>query len=253
MRVDVHAHYFPELYLAMLDDFHGPPDRTAEARKSGGGSAPAQVEARLAAMDATGVDVQLLSAPPLTPYFEDAWQALGAARVANAAYADLLAAHPGRFRALASLPLPNGLAAADELGRTMDELDFLGAAVTATVLGRPLSDPEFVPLFEALELRGAVLLVHPVDGEDPARIYERLDLAPYPSVRLITTGPTPPPRPLNPLHHHAVSDADGLRRAAVTFGPGRLLLGSGFPYGTETADHALVPDENAVELLGLGW
>lgn len=251
MRVDVHAHYFPELYLAMLDDFHGSPDVTATARKSAGGGTEAEVEARLAAMGAAGVDVQLLSAVPLTPYFQDAWQALGAARVANAACAELLSAHPDRFRALAALPLPNGLAAADELGRSMDELGFLGAAVTATVLGRPLSDPEFVPLFEALELRGAVLLVHPAEGEDAQQAYEQLDLTPYPGIRLITTGATPPPRPLGPLHHHAVSDADGLRRAAVTFGPGRLLFGSGFPYGAEDVDHALVPDANAVELLGL--
>ncbi|MFF0744487.1 amidohydrolase family protein [Streptomyces sp. NPDC004111] len=251
MRVDVHAHYFPELYLAMLDDFRGPSDLTAAARKSRGGGTEPEIEARLAAMDAAGVDVQLLSAAPLTPYFPDSWQALGAARVANAAYGDLLTAHPGRFRALAALPLPNGLAAADELGRAMDELGFLGAAVTTTVLGRPLDDPEFVPLFEALELRGAVLLLHTPDGEDAPRAGEEPDLTPYPDIRLVTTGAVPPSRPLGPRHHHAVPDADALRRAAVTFGPERLLFGSGFPYGTEAADHALVPDANVRELLGL--
>ncbi|MCX5204783.1 amidohydrolase family protein [Streptomyces sp. NBC_00237] len=160
-RVDVHAHYFPELYLDMLDEFRGSPDGTAGTRGGGGGSTPEEIEGRLASMDAAGIDVQLLSSPPQVPYFDDASQALGASRVANAAYSDLIRAHPTRFRALASLPLPNVLAAVDELGRSMDELGFLGASVTTTVLGRPLTDPEFVPLFDALDRRGAVLLVHP--------------------------------------------------------------------------------------------
>ncbi|MGW7412896.1 amidohydrolase family protein [Streptomyces sp. NPDC054863] len=249
-RVDVHAHYFPELYLDMLDELHGSPATTTGLRGEGGGSTPREIDARIAAMDAAGVDVQVLSAPPLTPYFGDASQALGAARVANAAYADLIRAHPTRFRALAALPLPNGLAAGDELGRSVDELGFLGAAVTTTVLGRPLSDPEFVPLLDALELRGAVLLLHPTGGEDSPQAYEGLDLTPYPSIRLITTGGAPPDRPVNPFHHHAVADADALRRAAVTFGPERLLLGSGYPYRTGVFD-ALVPEGNAAELLRL--
>ncbi|CAM5256749.1 putative amidohydrolase (aminocarboxymuconate-semialdehyde decarboxylase) [Streptomyces spiroverticillatus] len=247
--VDVHAHYFPELYLDMLDEFHGSPAGTAGLRGAGGGGTPAEIEARLAAMDAAGIDVQLLSAPPLVPYFDDATQALGAARVANAAYTDLIRAHPDRFRALAALPLPNGLAAGDELGRAMDELGFLGAAVTTTVLGRPLSDREFVPLFDALERRGAVLLVHPTGGESGQRAYEGLDLTAYPSIRLITTGSVPPERPLNALHHHAVADADGLRRAAVTFGPERLLPGSGYPYRTQ--GEAAAVGSGAAEFLGL--
>lgn len=251
-RVDVHAHYFPEQYLDMLDECHGSPDGTAGLRGAGGGSTPAEIEARLAAMDAAGVDVQILSVTPQVPYFADASEAHGAARVANAACSDVVRAHPSRFRVLAALPLPNGLAAGDELGRSMDEWGFLGAAVTTTVLGRPLADPEFVPLFEALDLRGAVLLLHPTGGEGGQQAYEGLDLTAYPNIRLITTGSTPPDRTLNALHHHAVADADGLRRAAVVFGGERLLLGSGYPYRTNAGhEPVVVPEGNAAELLGL--
>ncbi|MFJ2739046.1 amidohydrolase family protein [Streptomyces sp. NPDC087440] len=247
--VDVHAHYFPELYLDMLDACHGSPGGTAGLRGGGGGSTPAEIGARLAAMDAAGTDVQVISVTPQVPYADNAAEALGAARVANAACVDLVRAHPTRFRALAALPLPNGLAAGDELGRSMDELGFLGAAVTSTVLGRPLSDPEFVPLFDALERRGAVLLVHPTGGEGSQQAYQGLDLTSYPNIRLITVGEVPPDRPLNPLHHHAVADADGLRRAAVTFGPERLLAGSGYPYRTQGERAAVTGD--AGQLLGL--
>ncbi|MFJ6696019.1 amidohydrolase family protein [Streptomyces sp. NPDC091272] len=249
--VDVHAHYFPEQYLDVLDEVGGSPVRTAGLRGGGGGSTPAEIDARIAAMDAAGTDVQVVSATPLTPYFDDTSQALGAARVANAAFADLVRAHPTRFRALAALPLPNGLAAGDELGHCMDELGFLGAAITTTVLGRSLGDPEFVPLLDALERRGAVLLLHPTGGENVQQSYDEMDLSAYPGIRPITTGRTPPDRPLSPLHHHAVTDADALRRAAVTYGPERLLRGSGYPYRAEEGFDAHVPEENATVLLGL--
>ncbi|MFE3792531.1 amidohydrolase family protein [Streptomyces goshikiensis] len=89
------------------------------------------------------------------------------ARVANDAYAELVARRPDRFRAFAALPLPHPEASLRELARVCDELGMVGVGLTTTVLGRSLADPVFHPLYEELDRRGAVLYIHP-SGEGAA-------------------------------------------------------------------------------------
>ncbi|NUP53857.1 MAG: amidohydrolase [Catenulispora sp.] len=163
MRVDVHAHLFPAAYLDLLDEMRGDGGRASgEVRGLGGGVTEPEVRMRLAAMDAVGVDVQVLSTCPQVPYSGDATASVEAARCANVAAAGVVAEHPERFRALATLPLPHVLASVDELNRAMDEDGMPGAAVGTSVLGRPLSTHDLEPLFGVLNRRGAVLFVHPV-------------------------------------------------------------------------------------------
>lgn len=167
MRVDVHAHLFPALYLDLLDDLRGDGGAgTADVRALGGGDSERELRLRLAAMDAVGVDVQLLSTCPQGPYTGDPTAAVEAARCANVALAHAAAQYPDRFRALATLPLPHILASVDELNRTMEQDGMSGAAVGTSILGRPLSHLDFEPLFAALNRRRAVLFVHP--GGDSA-------------------------------------------------------------------------------------
>jgi aminocarboxymuconate-semialdehyde decarboxylase len=162
MRVDVHAHLFPSVYLDLLDDLRGDGGAgTREVRRLGGGDGERELGLRLAAMDAVGVDVQLLSTCPQVPYTGDPTGAVEAARCANLATAETVARHPDRFRALATLPLPHLLASVDELNRAMEQDGMLGAAVGPSILGRPLSHHDFAPLLAALNRRKAVLLVHP--------------------------------------------------------------------------------------------
>ncbi|MBS2537975.1 amidohydrolase [Catenulispora sp. NF23] len=162
MRVDVHAHLFPAVYLDLLDEMRGDGgDGTREVRELGGGDSERELGLRLAAMDAVGVDVQLLSTCPQGPYTGDPTAAVEAARCANLALAHTAAQHPDRFRALATLPLPHILASVDELNRAMEQDGMPGAAVGTSILGRPLSHPDFEPVFAALNRRNAVLFVHP--------------------------------------------------------------------------------------------
>ncbi|WP_370368200.1 amidohydrolase family protein [Catenulispora sp. GP43] len=163
MRADVHAHLFPAAYLDLLDELRRDGgDGTRGVRALGGGDSEHELRSRLAAMDAVGVDLQLLSTCPQGPYTDDPTAAVEAARCANLALAQTVAAHPERFRALATLPLPHILASVDELNRAMEQDGMPGAAVGTSILGRPLSDPDFAPLFAALNRRKGVLLVHPV-------------------------------------------------------------------------------------------
>ncbi|MBH1937577.1 amidohydrolase [Streptomyces sp. AV19] len=162
MRIDTHAHYYPAAYLDLLTRF-GSHD-TDIARVPCAGDADGDVETRLRMMDEAGVDVQILSASPQLPHFEDRSHAVEAARTANDLYADLVRRHPDRFAAYAATPLPHADAAIAELGRALDDLGFVGAAITTTVLGRSLADPALEPFYAELDRRGAVLHIHPTGG-----------------------------------------------------------------------------------------
>lgn len=158
-RIDVHAHCFPAAYLDLLER-HGSTFTPVARHTPCSGNAPEDIAQRLETMDASGVDVQVLSAVPQMPTFDNRDHAVEVARAGNDMYADLLADHPGRFLALADVPLPHGDAAAEEAARAMDELGFVGACVPTSVGERTLGDPSFEPLWAALHERGGVLFVH---------------------------------------------------------------------------------------------
>ncbi|MBL1079436.1 amidohydrolase [Nocardia sp. 2] len=158
MRVDVHAHYWTDDYLDLLVEL-GHTD--TDTQRGMGAGAGAEMDARLALMDGTGVDLQVLSAAPQLPYGEDREKAVAAARFVNDQYAEVVAEHPGRFLAFAATPMPHIAESIAEMGRALDELGMAGVAVNTTVLGRALVEPEFAPVFEELNRRAAVLYLHP--------------------------------------------------------------------------------------------
>lgn len=159
MHIDIHAHYFPQEYLDLLErsGSHG----TGIGRNQLAGRDAAALEARFQMMDTAGVDRQILSVGPQVPYFEDPRLSTEAARLANDCYAELVHEHPNRFRAFAVTPLPHVEASLAELGRCLDGLGMVGVTATTSVLGRPLSDQVFEPFFAELDRREAVLFLHP--------------------------------------------------------------------------------------------
>jgi aminocarboxymuconate-semialdehyde decarboxylase len=158
MRIDVHAHYWTGAYLDMLVGL-GKTD-TATQRGIGAGDG-AELTARLRLMDRAGVDLQVLSAAPQLPYGAYADRAVAAARHVNDEYAALVAAHPDRFRAFAATPMPHIDASIAEIDRALDELGMVGVTMNTSVLNRAITDPDFEPIFAALDARGAVLYLHP--------------------------------------------------------------------------------------------
>jgi 6-methylsalicylate decarboxylase len=158
MRIDVHAHYWTEDYLDLLAGL-GKSD--ADAARGIGAGAGAELEARLRLMDRAGVQMQVLSACPQLPYGDDEPKATRAARFVNDQYADLVQAHPDRFRAFATLPMPHLAESLGEMGRALDELGMAGVAMNTTVLGRALVEPDYQPVFAELNRRSAVLYLHP--------------------------------------------------------------------------------------------
>lgn len=159
MRIDIHAHYFPTEYLDMLERFGS--RNTAMAQNLLAGNKPGDMEDRFQMMDIAGVGMQILSVTPQVPYFENEAYAVEAARLANDMYAELVQAYPDRFKAFAITPLPHVEASLTEMARGLDELGMVGVAVSTTVLGKTLADPQFEPFFAELDRRGSTLFVHP--------------------------------------------------------------------------------------------
>lgn len=164
LRIDVHGHYFPTEYLDLLDRFGGGGTGTAIARNApqpGGSGSPAELQARFQMMDRAGVQMQILSAAPQLPYFEDRQNAITAARVINDAYAEIVSRHPDRFAAYAATPLPHVDASIEEMGRALDSLKFVGVTMGTSVLERSVADPAFDPFWTELNRRGSIVFFHP--------------------------------------------------------------------------------------------
>lgn len=94
-----------------------------------------------------------------------AGEARALARRVNEWTAGLVAAHPGRFGAFASLPLgPLVLdidAALEETAHALDELGHEGVVLFSSAGGRYLGDAVYDPLFAELDRRRATVFVHP--------------------------------------------------------------------------------------------
>ena len=158
MRIDVHAHYWTEEYLDLLIDLGKADAGAARGIGAGGG---AELDARLRLMDRAGVEMQVLSACPQSPYGEDADRATKAARFVNEEYAGLVERHRDRFRAFAALPMPHIDESLGEMSRALDELGMTGVALNTSVLGHALVEPGYEPVFAELNRRSAVLYLHP--------------------------------------------------------------------------------------------
>lgn len=118
-------------------------------------------EKRIADMDASGIDLQVLSlTSPGTEQLEPA-EAIGLAHDSNDLVAAAVKAHPDRFGAFAALPTPAPDAAADELERAVKELGLKGAVINGHTRGRYLDDPFFWPILERAEELAVPIYLHP--------------------------------------------------------------------------------------------
>jgi predicted TIM-barrel fold metal-dependent hydrolase len=118
-------------------------------------------EGRLAAMDAAGIDVQVLSSSTTSvQYFEPARSVELATKV-NDHLAEGIARHPDRFAGFATLPMPDPSAAVPELERTVREYGFKGAMIHGHTNGKFLDNQEYWPILEAAEGLGVPIYLHP--------------------------------------------------------------------------------------------
>jgi 6-methylsalicylate decarboxylase len=122
-------------------------------------------EAALAYMDRQGIAAQVVSVPmAFAGSGDDPEFGTRVCRMINDGNAELIAKHPGRFGAFASLPADGPEQALVELAYAMDELGLDGVVLTSNVAGHYFGDPFLEPVLAELERRQVPVFVHPVDS-----------------------------------------------------------------------------------------
>jgi predicted TIM-barrel fold metal-dependent hydrolase len=125
-------------------------------------------DARIAAMDEQGIDVQVISlAPPATGPLAPA-DAVSLARDLNDRAAQAVRLHHNRLRAMSTLPMAKPDAAAGELERAAG-LGFVGAMVYGRTGETALDDPHYDDLFAAAAALGQPIFIHPQIPSDTIR------------------------------------------------------------------------------------
>ena len=171
MRIDIHSHLMSVAFREHLRGRDALP--TAERDGTGyithcgpGLSLPYRppilsVEAKLADMDAAGIDLAVLSHGMPGPAMLGGAQADDWAARINDELAASTAAHPGRFAGWANLGFGDPARTIAEAGRCLDELGLAGFQVWSNIGGRPLDDPGVLPVLEYVADRGAAIHLHP--------------------------------------------------------------------------------------------
>lgn len=173
MRYDVHTHHYPREYFSLIErsggDFAFATDPSGQTiiRYRGSrffGVTPAMTDAalRLTDMDRAGIDIAVLSLSTPNVFFAEGGAQTPVARMVNDAYAELIAAHPGRFNGFASIPMDDPDAAVSELHRAIDELKLNGIILLSNIRGRALTDPAYRPFFAEADRMKLCILLHPM-------------------------------------------------------------------------------------------
>lgn len=118
-------------------------------------------EERLADMDATGIDLQILSLTSPGTQVLDVDTARHMAALTNDYIAEAVRAHPDRFAGLAAVGFEDIPSAIDELDRAVNKLGLKGLILNSHLKGRYFDDPEFLPLFEAVAALDVPVYLHP--------------------------------------------------------------------------------------------
>lgn len=117
--------------------------------------------ARIAAMDAQGLDVEVLSINPFW-YRAERDAAAELIRIQNETLVEFCAASPDRFRAFATAALQHPELAAEQVEYAVKKLGFRGVGVGGSVAGLELADPKFHPFWAKCEELDVLVFMHPL-------------------------------------------------------------------------------------------
>jgi predicted TIM-barrel fold metal-dependent hydrolase len=120
-------------------------------------------------MDNAGIDVQVLSHTVGSGRPFTGAEGVELARQANDQMAAAVAAHPGRFIGLATLPMTEPEAAVAELERAVVSLGCKGVVINGTTNGRFLDNTTFLPILEAAVRLDVPVYLHPAPPPAPVR------------------------------------------------------------------------------------
>jgi uncharacterized protein len=163
-KIDIYNHIFPKRFFdRMLEVAPHHADMGKRVRNI---PVLVDLDLRFKQMDAFGDYCQVISiaSPPLEVLAgPDVSPAL--AREANDGMAELCTKHGDRFAGfVASLPMNNPEAALNELERAVGKLGARGVQMFSNAAGRPLDEPDFQPLFDAMARHDLPIWLHPARG-----------------------------------------------------------------------------------------
>ncbi len=179
MKIDIHTHILPEHIPNYFRKFgYGEfihlehvctPGGACCARMIKGDTVFREIDpncwdapTRILDMDATGVDVQVLSTVPvLFNYWARPEHGLETARFFNDHIASCVEQFPEKFIGLGTVPMQDVELAIREMERCVKELKFPGLEIGSNINGANLSDPKFFPFWQAAEALGCAIFVHP--------------------------------------------------------------------------------------------
>jgi len=163
-KIDIFNHIFPKRFQERMTELAG--NHKDMGKRVRAIPMLADLDERFRVMDRFGdyQQVLCLAQPPLE-VLAGPEHAAELARIGNDGMAELCAKYPQRFPAfIASLAMNNPKAMMDECKRTMETLGARGIQIFSNVAGRPLDEPEFAPLFDAMAKYDLPIWLHPTRG-----------------------------------------------------------------------------------------
>jgi predicted TIM-barrel fold metal-dependent hydrolase len=116
---------------------------------------------RLALMDESGVDVQVLSVTTPALHNLDSEESVGLAQHTNNLIAATIAMHPTRFQGFAVLPTASPNEAALELERSVTNLGLSGTMLCGRTRDKNLDHPDFLPILSTAARLKVPVFIHP--------------------------------------------------------------------------------------------
>lgn len=172
--IDIHAHWYPVEWLRLMEQdaerFGGKLQRTpkgyaiaTQLLTNAFTDEFVDLDRRLAGMDRTGVDVQLLSLTTPMVYWAPAPFGLALAQCFNDAASVAHLKHPKRLFGAAMLPMQAPELALKELERAAKLPGMRGMYLATNVNGMELDDKSFWPIYAKCEEMRWPVFLHPVD------------------------------------------------------------------------------------------